>query len=55
MKTGSRTIALRGEYHGTRQGTAFSHSYYASFSRLAVETSTDAVLLTAAEVWFLRA
>lgn len=51
----SRRISLAGDYHGIRQGTCFSHNYYASFSRLAVETTTDAVLMTAAEVWFLRA
>lgn len=37
------------------RGTAFSHNYYAAFSRLTVEQTTDAVLMTAAEVWFLRA
>lgn len=52
---GTGTISLKGRFKGIRQGTAFSHNYYASFSRLAVETTTDAVLMTAAEVWFLRA
>lgn len=51
----SRRISLAGDYHGIRQGTCFSHNYYASYSRLTVETTTDAVLMTAAEVWFLRA
>ena len=49
------TISLKGRFHGIRQGTAFSHNYYAAFSRLTVETSTDAPLMCAAEVWFLRA
>lgn len=52
---GDVTIDLKGRFHGIRQGTAFSHNYYAAFSRLAVETSTDAPLMCAAEVWFLRA
>ncbi len=52
---GSRAIAIAGEYHGIRQGTAFSHAYYAAFSRLTTEPATDAVLMPAAEVWFLRA
>lgn len=49
------TVALKGDFRGIRQGTCFSHNYYAAFSRLAIETTTDAVLMTAAEVWFLRA
>ena len=53
--SGTAAIALKGEYHGIRQGTAFSHNYYAAFSRLTIEPTTDAVLMTAAEVWFLRA
>lgn len=52
---GTAAIALKGEFHGIRQGTAFSHNYYAAFSRLTIEQTTDAVLMTAAEVWFLRA
>lgn len=51
----SVTVPLKGGFHGIRQGTAFSHNYYAAFSRLTVETTTDPVLMTAAEVWFLRA
>ena len=51
----SATVHLKGEYHGIRQGTAFSHNYYAAFSRLAVETTTEPMLMSAAEVWFLRA
>lgn len=53
--TGEGTVALKGQYHGIRQGTGFSHNYYAAFSRLTVDTDTDAVLMTAAEVWLLRA
>lgn len=49
------TVPLGSRFRGIRQGTAFSHNYYAAYSRLAVETTTDAVLMSAAEVWFLRA
>lgn len=52
---GTTTLPLAGAFHGIRQGTCFSHNYYAAYSRLAVETTTSAVLMTAAEVWFLRA
>ena len=52
---GAETVSLKGQYHGIRQGTAFSHNYYAAFSRLTIEPATDAILMTAAEVWFLRA
>lgn len=42
-------------YKGIRQGTMFAHTRYASHSRIAIDQSTPAILLTAAEVWFLRA
>lgn len=45
----------KGQYRGIRQGTNFSHTSYMSLSKLNIDQSTDAVLLTAAEVWFLRA
>lgn len=51
----SVSVPLKGQYHGIRQGTAFSHNYYAAFSRLTVEPTTEVVLMSAAEVWFLRA
>ena len=51
----SVSVTLKGQYHGVRQGTAFSHNYYAAFSRLTVEPTTEVVLMSAAEVWFLRA
>lgn len=46
---------FQGEYRGIRQGTCFSHNLYNTLSRLKVTQSTDAILMTAAEVWFLRA
>lgn len=42
-------------YKGIRQGTCFSHLLYASHSKIYVEQSTEPILMTAAEVWFLRA
>ena len=48
-------VALRNRYKGIRQGTCFSHFLYASHSRLYVNQSTAPILMTAAEVWFLRA
>lgn len=45
----------KGEYHGIRQGTCFAHSYYAGMSKLNVDQSTDALLMSSAEIWFLRA
>lgn len=47
--------AYKGQYRGIRQGTCFSHNYYNTLSKLKVTQQTDAVLMTAAEVWFLRA
>lgn len=44
-----------GEYRGIRQGTAFNHTKYINHSRLTIKQTTDAILMTAAEVWFLRA
>ena len=47
--------SFKGQYRGIRQGTCFSHSNYMGLSKLKTTQSTDAVLMTAAEVWFLRA
>ena len=44
-----------GEYRGIRQGTCFAHNYYNTLSKLKVTQQIDAVLMPAAEVWFLRA
>lgn len=49
------TIQLKGKFKGIRQGTMFAHTLYASHSRITINQSTPAILLTAAEVWFLRA
>lgn len=47
--------AYESQYRGIRQGTCFSHNFYQGLSRLKVSQQTPAVLMTAAEVWFLRA
>lgn len=51
----SVTVRLKGRYKGIRQGTCFSHTWYASHSKAYVDASSPAILMTAAEVWFLRA
>ena len=43
-----------GEYRGIRQGTGFNHSRYSEHSRSTITQKTDAILMTPAEVWFLR-
>ncbi|WP_102407669.1 SusD/RagB family nutrient-binding outer membrane lipoprotein [Parabacteroides bouchesdurhonensis] len=50
-----KVVNLKGKYKGIRQGTCFSHLLYASHSKIYVNQTTDAILMTAAEVWFLRA
>ena len=42
-------------YKGIRQGTCFSHLLYASHSKIYVNQTTEPILMTAAEIWFLRA
>lgn len=50
-----QTVLLKGVYKGIRQGTAFSHLLYAGHSKIYVNQLTAPILMTAAEVWFLRA
>ena len=50
-----RNAAHKGEYRGIRQGTCFAHNFYNTLSKLKITQQSDAVLMTAAEVWFLRA
>ena len=47
--------AFIGEYRGIRQGTCFAHNFYNTLSKLTITQLSDAVLMTAAEIWFLRA
>ncbi|MDH6359277.1 SusD/RagB family nutrient-binding outer membrane lipoprotein [Parabacteroides sp. PF5-9] len=51
----SLVIELKGQYKGIRQGICFSHLLYASHSKIYVNPTTEPILMTAAEVWFLRA
>lgn len=51
----SQVIPLKGRYKGIRQGTCFSHTLYFTHSKIYVNTHTEPILMTAAEVWFLRA
>jgi hypothetical protein len=44
-----------GKYKGIRQGTGFNHMNYRNHSSSTVTENTDAILMSAAEVWFLRA
>lgn len=53
--TENDTIRLKGKYKGIRQGTMFAHTLYTTHSRLVVTKTTPALLMTAAEIWFLRA
>lgn len=56
--TGSDATSLidyKGTYKGIRQGTGFSHKNYNGHSKSTITQQTDAVLMTPAEVWFLRA
>ena len=48
-------VHLKGKYKGIRQGTMFSHTLYMSHSRTTIRPHTPAILMTAAEMWFLRA
>ncbi|WP_106831670.1 SusD/RagB family nutrient-binding outer membrane lipoprotein [Parabacteroides pacaensis] len=52
---GRRTIPLKGKYKGIRQGTCFSHTLYSSHSKISISQLTPAILMSAAEIWFLRA
>ncbi len=45
----------KGTYKGIRQGTGFNHQKYKNHSKSTISQSSNAVLMTAAEVWFLRA
>lgn len=48
-------IPLKGLYRGIRQGTMFAHTLYSALSKIYVNVQTKPILMTAAEVWFLRA
>lgn len=44
-----------GQYRGIRQGTGFNHTKYSRHAASTIAQTTHAVLMTPAEVWFLRA
>lgn len=44
-----------GKYKGIRQGTGFTHGKYQNHSKSTIPQSFNALLMTSAEVWFLRA
>jgi hypothetical protein len=48
-------VGYEGEYRGIRQGTGFNHRKYVYHSKSTISKDTKAVLMTPAEVWFLRA
>ena len=48
-------IPLKGQYRGIRQGTMFALTLYSALSKIYVNVQTKPILMTAAEVWFLRA
>lgn len=52
---GEEIVRVGGTFKGMRQGTGFNHKNYSEHSKSTITQSTDAVLMTAAEVWFLRA
>lgn len=52
---GTEVIPIQGTYKGIRQGTGFNHKNYSRHSKSTITQSTHAVLMTVAEVWFLRA
>lgn len=52
---GKDTVRLKNKYKGIRQGTMFAHTLYSGHSTVTINQSTPAILMTAAEMWFLRA
>lgn len=52
---GNYRIDITGTYKGIPQGTGTTHKLYSGHSRSTISQTTDAVIMTPAEVWFLRA
>lgn len=48
-------VPVKGKYKGVRQGTGITDDRYTYHSPSAITTSSNIILMTAAEVWFLRA
>lgn len=53
--SGSEIVPVAGVFKGIRQGTGFNHKNYISHSKSTVSQTTNAILMTPAEIWFLRA
>lgn len=47
--------SIKDTYRGVRQGTGTTHDNYNGCSKSTISQSSDAILMTAAEVWLLRA
>lgn len=47
--------SIEGEYKGVRQGTGVADNRYSTHSQTAITTSSKIIVMSAAEVWFLRA
>ena len=55
VKDVTGVIEYKNTYKGIRQGTGFNHKNYSGHSKSTISQESNAVLMTAAEVWFLRA
>ena len=47
--------SIEGEYKGVRQGTGVADTRYSTHSQTAITTGSKIIVMSAAEVWFLRA
>ena len=47
--------SIEGEYKGVRQGTGVADNRYSTHSQPAITTGSKIIVMSAAEVWFLRA
>ncbi|NDW13036.1 SusD/RagB family nutrient-binding outer membrane lipoprotein [Bacteroides sp. 214] len=52
---GQYIVNVKGIYKGIRQGTGVASNIYNSHSKSAISQTTNAILMTPAEAWFLRA
>lgn len=47
--------SIEGEYKGVRQGTGVADNRYSTHSKTTITTTSKIIVMSAAEVWFLRA
>lgn len=52
---GNYLFDIKGTFKGIRQGIGVSHANYSGHSKSTILQSSNAILMTPAEVWFLRA